>query len=157
MSVTFAKGFEEILKQSLDLVGSGDVVAVPMSSSYTPDPDNHTFMSDVNGDELNADGYIGGFGGAGRLTPTGRVLRVDNADNPTRVEFDHDDFTLADIGGGVSDNNDTLGGFLYIEERTSDADSPVIGFDSLQDDRATNGSDITRSTAGDGAFYVEVG
>lgn len=157
MSVTFAKGFDEILNQDLDLVQSGDIVAVPMSSSYTPDPDNDTFMSDVNADELDADGYDGGFGGGDRVTPGSRVLRVDNADNPSRIEFDHADFTLADIGGGVSANNDTLGGFLYIEERTGDNDSPVIGFDTLNDDRDTNGSDITRSTAGDGAFYVEIG
>jgi len=154
-SEVYQKGKDEIAKQNLDVVGSANIVAIPMSESYTPDPKNHEHMSDVASDELDCDGYDGGFGGADRVTPSGRTWRRDDGDTPGRIEFDHDDFTLQDLGGGVSDNNDVIGGFLYIEERTDDTDSPIVAFDTLQDNRATNGSDITRSTDAEGVFYLE--
>jgi len=151
-SITFLKGRDEIAKQNLDLVGSASLVVIPMSDSYTPDPSAQDFIADVSADELNATGYDGGFGGADRQTPSGRALNRDNANN--RIEFDFSDMTFSGIGGTVNDTNDTVTGFIIAEERTSDTDSPLVGFIDLADDRPTNGSDITLSPDAEGAIQL---
>jgi len=151
-SDVYQKGKDEIAKQNLDLVSSTGLVVVPMSSSYTPDFKNDEFLADVNDDELDCDGYTQGFGSADRKTPANRLLRRDDPNG--RIEFDFDDVTLSSLGGGVSANNDTVGGFLIAEERTGDTDSVLVAFDDLQDNRATNGSDITYSPDPEGAIQL---
>jgi len=152
-SDVYQKGKDEIAKQNLDLVSSTGLVVVPMSSSYTPDFKNDEFLADVNADELDCDGYTKGFGSADRKTPANRLLRRDDSNG--RVEFDFDDVTLSSLGGGTSANNDTIGGYIIAEERTSDTDSVLIGYDDLQDDRQTNGSDITYSPDPEGMLQFQ--
>jgi len=151
-SDTFLKGRDEIVKQNLDWAGSSSIVAIPMSGSYTPDYSGQDFIGDVAADELDATGYDGGFGGADRKTPSGKAVNRDNGND--RIELDHDDVTLSDVGGSVNDTNDTLTGYILAEERTSDGDSPLIAFIDLQDDRPTNGSDITLSPDAEGAIQL---
>jgi hypothetical protein len=152
-SLTFLNGRDEIVSQNLDLVGSGSLVVIPMSDSYSPDVSGQDVIADVSADELSATGYDGGFGGADRRTPTGRVLRRDNANN--RLEFDFDDLTFPDIGGNVNQTNDVVTGYIIAEERTSDSDSPIVGFLDLADNRPTNGSDITVSPDAEGALQFD--
>jgi len=152
-SLTFLKGRDEIVKQNLDLVGSADIVVIPMSKSYSPDPSAQDFIADVVGDELEATGYDGGFGGDDRQTPSGRAVNRDNAKN--RLEFDFNDLTFSGIGGSVNDTNDVVTGYIIAEERTDDTDSPLIGFLDLADNRPTNGSDITLSPDSEGAFQFD--
>lgn len=152
-SITYQKGKDEIAKQNLDLVGSSNLVVIPMSSSYSPNETGHDFISDVNADELDADGYTQGFGSADRKTPANRTLRRD--DPNSRIEFDFDDVDFGDLGAGVSGNNDTIGGYVIAEERTSDSDSPVVFFEDLNDDRDTNGSGITYSPNSEGALQLD--
>lgn len=152
-SLTFLKGRDEIVKQTLDLVGSSTLVVIPMSDSYTPDPSAQDFITDVAADELTATGYDGGFGGADRQTPSGRTLNRDNANN--RIEFDFNDLTFSGIGGNVNQTNDVVTGYIIAEERTDDTDSPIIGFLDLADNRPTNGSDITLSPDAEGALQFD--
>jgi len=149
----YQNGKKEIAQQSLDAVASANIVLIPMSDSYIPDYTGHNTISDVATDELDADGYTQGYNSADRKTPSNRTYRRD--DPNSRIEFDFDDITWSDIGGGVSDNNDTVGGFLLAEERTDDTDSPLIAFDTLEDDRQTNGSDITYSPDPEGMFQFD--
>lgn len=153
MSDAYQKGKDEIAKQNLDAQGSADVVLLLMSSSYSPDTTAHDFISDINADELDADGYNAAFGSADRQTPSNRTW--DRDDPNDRIEFDFDDVTWSSLGGGVSDNNDTAGYVVIAEERTDDTDSPLIAYDSLQDDRETNGSDITYSPDSEGMFQLD--
>jgi len=152
-SGVFQKGKDEIVKNDLDAVSSSGIVAILMSDSYTPDFTGQDFISDVSGDEIDCDGYTQGYGSADRQTPAGREYRRD--DPNSRIEFDFDDVTWSDLGGGVSANNDTVGGVLLAEERTDDSDSVLIAYDDLQDNRATNGSDITYSPDGEGMFQFQ--
>jgi len=152
-SLTFLKGRDEIVKQNLDIVGSANLVVLPMSESYSPDPSAQDHISDVASDELSATGYDGGFGGVSRRTPTGRVLRRDNGNN--RLVFDFDDLTFPDLGGNVNETNDVVTGYIIAEERTDDTDSPIVGFLDLSDNRPTNGSDITLSTDAEGALQFD--
>lgn len=152
-SLTFLQGRDEIVKQNLDLVGSVNLVVIPMSDSYTPDPSAQDFISDVAADELAATGYSGGFGGADRQTPSGRVLTRDDVNN--RIEFHFNDLTFAAIGGSVAQTNDVVTGYIIGEERTDDTNSPLIGFIDLADNRPTNGSDITLSLDAEGAVQFD--
>jgi hypothetical protein len=151
-SDTFLKGRDEIVKQTLDWVGSSSIVAIPMSDSYTPDFVGQDFVSDVAADELDATGYDGGFGGGDRKAPSGKAVVRDDAN--ARIELDHDDVTLSEVGGSVNDTNDVVSGYILAEERSSDSDSPLIAFIDLQDDRPTNGSDITLSPDPEGAIQL---
>jgi len=151
-SEVYQKGKDEIAKQNLDLVSSANLVVVPMSDSYTPDFETDEFLADVNADELDCDGYTQGFGSEDRKTPANRVLRRDDSNG--RIEFDFDDVTLSSLGGGVSANNDSIGGYIIAEERNDDSDSVLVAFDGLQDNRATNGSDITYSPDAEGAIQL---
>jgi hypothetical protein len=154
MSTVFQKGAREIAQQNLDVEGSADIVLIPMSESYTPDAEAHEFISDVVADELDADGYDSGFGGADRQTPSSRSWDRNDSASPSRLELQFDDVTWSDLGGGVSTNNDVMHGVVIAEERTDDTDSPLLGFDTLADDRATNGADITYSTDADGMIQL---
>lgn len=152
-SGVFQKGKDEIAKNDLDAVSSGSVVVILMSDSYSPDFTGQDFISDVNGDEIDCDGYTQGYGSGDRQTPANRVYRREDPDS--RIEFDFDDVTWSSLGGGVSANNDTVGGVIIAEERTSDSDSVLIAYDELQDDRDTNGSDITYSPDSEGMFQFD--
>lgn len=155
MSKIYQNGLQELVEQNLDVVNSSGVVLILMSDSYTPDPEADEFIGDVAADELDADGYTQGFGSADRQTPTSRSWQRNDSVTPTRIELQFDNVTWSDLGGGVSANNDTVGGVILAEERSSDSDSPLLAFDTLQDDRSTNGSDITYATSSDGMINVE--
>jgi hypothetical protein len=152
-SGVFQKGKNEIAKNDLDAVSSSGIVVILMSDSYTPDFTAQDFISDVNADEVDCDGYTQGYGSADRQTPSNRMYRRD--DPNSRIEFDFDDVTWSGLGGGVSANNDTVGGVLLAEERTDDSDSVLIAYDDLQDNRATNGSDITYSPDSEGMYQFD--
>lgn len=148
MSGVYQRGKLYIVRNTIDIVGGGGVVVMPMSSSYSPDAKAHDVIADISSHELDADGYSGGFGGASRKTPQNRVARRDDPNG--RVEYDFDDITWSSLGGGVSANNDEIGYFVLAVEDTDDASSPLVGWDSLQDNRETNGSDITYSPSAEG-------
>jgi len=162
-SDVYQKGKDEILKQNLDLVGSSNIVLILVSDSYTFDETQDHIDEGTSGDvashELDAGGYTQGPGSADRQTPTGRVLRRE--DGQSRIEFDFDDVTWADLGGGVSANNDVVGGVVIAEERQNnnanldDTVSVLIAYDDLQDNRQTNGSDITYSPDAEGMFQLK--
>lgn len=162
-SDVYQKGKDEILKQNLDLVNSSNLVLILVSDSYTFD-ETQDFIDqgtadDVASHELDADGYTQGPGSADRQTPANRVLTRD--DGNSRIEFDFDDVTWADLGGGVSANNDVVGGVVIAEERQNnnnnldDTVSVLIGYDDLQDNRQTNGSDITYSPDAEGMLQFQ--
>jgi len=153
MSDAYQKGKDEIAKQNLDAANSGDVVLLLMSDSYTPSDTGQDFISDINADEIDCDGYTQGFGSTDRQTPANRTFDRDDPNN--RIEFDFDNVTWSSLGGGTSANNDTLGYVVLAEEGTADSDSVLIAWDSLQDDRETNGSDITYSPDSEGMFQLD--
>lgn len=148
----YQKGKLLIQQQTLDVVGSAGIVVIPMSKSYTFS-ETHDFISDIVADELDAKGYNGGFGNGGRKTPANRTFRRDDPNG--RVEYDHDDITWSSLGGNVNENNDVIGGYVLADERSADTDSPLIAFDDLADNRATNGSNITHSVDSEGFFYIQ--
>jgi hypothetical protein len=153
MSDLYQKGKIIPVDQTIDLLNGGNIVALLMSDSYAPSATNHDFIGDIVADELDADNYAGGYGGSSRQTPTNRTLRREDAG--PHVEFDFDDITWPSLGGGVSANNDVVGYVVLAAEITNDSSSPLIAWDSLDDNRATNGSDIVYSTDPDGMFrYV---
>ena len=154
MSTVFQKGLDELVKQNLNLKDSANLVLILVSTSYSPDAEAHQFIADLNSHELDCDGYTKGFGSNDRKTPSGRIWVRNDGATPSRIEFSFNNVTWADLGGGTSANNDTIGGVVVAEERTDDTDSPIIAFDDLEDDRQTNGSDVTYSPDDNGVIQL---
>ena len=121
-----------------------------VKSSYTFDPD-HQYIGSVCGPgahECNATNYAGGFAGGGRKTATATV-NADTTDD--RIEITFTNLTWTTLGGAV---NNTIGGAVLVEEKTSDADSPVLFFLDLTN-FTTNGTDVTLTFSGDGNIQFE--
>lgn len=157
-SDVYQQAKRKIGDQTLDVAGDPDIVLILVSDSYTFDETQDALDTgtdaDVTSNELDADGYAAGYNAADRKTPASRQF-VRN-DSNSRVEFDFDDVTFSSLGGGVSANNDQVGGVvLALEGPTDDTDSIPIVYDELQDNRATNGSDVTYSPSDEGMFQLQ--
>jgi len=148
----------KIADQTLDVQGDANIVMILVDNGYSFDETEDNLemggSGDVSDHELNADGYAQGYGSADRQTPANRKWTRD--DGNSRIEFDFDDVTWPSLGGGVSANNDTIGGVvLALEGPTDDTDSIPIAYDDLQDNRQTNGSDITYSPDAEGMLQLK--
>lgn len=141
------KGKLEIANQALNLVTEANLKLVLVDDTYVHDDtrdlvDDGT-ANDVASHEIAVAGYVGGFGGAGRRVPAGRVLNRDDAQ--FEIEFDFNDETWLGLAAGV-----TIGGVALIVEKTNDADSWVVAFDELSANVPTNGGDITYQPSAEG-------
>ncbi len=147
-----ASGFTQIGKllisqQTLDIVADGAIKLVLVDDTYVHD-DTRDFTDDATAEdvaskEISVTGYVGGFAGAGRRVPASRVLARDGGD--TEIEFDFADEVWTALGSGV-----TIGGVALIKEITNDAASPVIAYDELTGNVATNGGNITYQPSAEG-------
>jgi hypothetical protein len=156
-SDVYQNGKQKLADQTFNVETGGSIVLLLVSDSYsfdeTEDNIDDGVASDIESHELDADGYTQGYGSADRKTPSGRTWNRDDPDS--EIEFDFNDVTWSALGGGVSANNDTVGAVILAWENTNDADSVPIAYDELNDDRATNGSDITYSPDSEGMFKLQ--
>ena len=141
---------EQIGKQLLNLVTEASLKMVLVDSTYTFDPAEDFVdagdAGDVTSHEISVSGYVPGFGGAGRRVPSTRVWSIDG----NRLEMNHAAETWTALAAGA-----TIGGVVYIVEKTSDTDSWVLGFDTLTADKATNGSNVVYTPNADGPFQLD--
>lgn len=117
-------------------LASATLKAIPLRSTYTPNPD-HKFVSDLVAHECSVTGYTGGFGGAGRKVIGSKTITEDAANN--RAVFDAAD---PSAWTGLAAGN-TLRYVAIAEEITDDAASRVVAVVDLQSDFVTNGGDLT--------------
>jgi|APHM01.1.fsa_nt_gi hypothetical protein len=152
----YQNGLQKLADQTFNVETGGSIVLILVSDSYSFDETEDNLdtggAADIESHEIDCDGYTQGFGSGDRKTPSSRTWRRD--DPSSRIEFDFDDVTYSSLGGGVSANNDTLGGVVIAWENTNDSDSVPIAFDDLADNRQTNGSDITYSPDSEGMFQL---
>lgn len=143
------KGKLEIAQQALDLITEANLKVMLVDDAYVHD-NTRDFVDDGSADdaashEIAVAGYTPGFGGAGRRVPASRVFNRDDAG--LEIEFDFADIVWIGLGTGV-----TIGGAVLIVEKTSDADSWVVAFDDLAEDKPTNGGDMTYAPSAEGAL-----
>jgi len=120
-----------------------------VDENYVPSV-THTFVSDGPGaHEVVVDGYVGGFGGAGRKVLTGRTVTRSNGTK--EIVLDADDVDFGNLGGGATEENVAAG--IIIKEGTSDANS-VLLFHVQFADRMTDGTNFTVIFDADGVWRL---
>ncbi len=132
-----------------------DIIVIALETDDDPDDPDEEFVAGVLGIgdavEVTSTGYVGGFGGADRISLTTPTITVDQAND--RAEFDCDNVVWSAIDQAAAE---VWTAILVARELTSDALSPVIG----KIDTATglpltpNGSDITLTIDAEGLFHV---
>ncbi len=137
------KGKLEIANQALNLVSEANLKLMLVDSTYVHNNDDDFISTNAAAKEISVTGYVGGFNGAGRRVPAGRGLARD--DPSDEIEFDFTDEVWTALAAGV-----TIGGVVLIKEITNDAASPVIAYDELTGDVATNGGNITYQPSAEG-------
>jgi hypothetical protein len=140
-NIVYRKGIEKIAKGDIRL--NYDTLKIMLvNNSYTVDA-SHEFVdeageTDPKANEIEADNYTKGFGGAGRKTVTGLSFTFNTSTTSLDVSFAN--LTWSSLGGIVI-GHDTVAGAILIKENTSDTDSDLIAYFDLTD-TLTDGTDF---------------
>ena len=89
-----------------------------VDASYVANRD-HVFASELGNSECSGSGYTRGFNSPGRVALAGKDIAVDNTTNS--VNYLADDFTSSSVS--IQPN-----AIVVLEEKTSDADSPLLAY-----------------------------
>ncbi len=141
------KGAFIVMSGQLDLSSAAGLKFILLQSSLTP-LRTHNFIADISAAECNVTGYVGGFGGAGRKALASKTVTEDDTNH--RGVFDAADPTQYTLGAG-----NTLRHAVIVEEKTSDADSPVIMFNDMGADKVTNGGTMDFQFSSNGIGYIQ--
>lgn len=149
--------FKELLLEG-QIDANADTLRVALISdntSYTFDPDTHTFVNDILDSGTTAEEFAGT--GYSRQTLSNVTVTQDNTDD--EGVFDADNLTFANLNG------DTIQGIIIYKQvggdDTTPGDDPVLVV--LDDDSAgsvadlplpTNGGDITLNFAAEGIINI---
>src|SRR5690554_2690070 len=111
----YTTGLLKILDGTIDL-DTDTVKVMLVKSTYTFNPDQDLIddgsADDLASHEVDASGYTGGFGGAGRKTVT---VTMQSNDTDNRVDIAIADLTWTTLGTG-----NTIGGAALVREITND-------------------------------------
>lgn len=139
-SVFYNNYFEELGKGNINYT-SGTYKLMLVTTSYTPDVDNHAFRSDVTG-EASGTGYT-----AGGQTVDSVTITQDNTNNRAVVDFADEVFS------GVTVTN-VDGAILYKDTGVA-ATSPLIAyFDFTEGAQSTVGGAFTVTPSASGALTI---
>lgn len=122
-----------------------------MDSSFTPSKADKT-VNNINAHEIaNVTGYVGGFGGSGRVALASPAVTEDDTNHWAKLAAANQTRT------GVA-TGDTLGQYCaIIHEVTNDAGSDIIGYVQIASGNTpTNGSDIAINWGANGLFTNSV-
>lgn len=134
----------EWFKTNIDFTSGGDTFRVALfkaSTEYSPDPANHTFVSDVfdggtTGEEMDDTNYS-------RQTLSNQSVNQNDTDD--RAEFDGDNVTFPSLGG-TQDIEAVMVHRQVGGDDTTPGDDEIIyiGDDSEESDLqfTTNGNDV---------------
>jgi hypothetical protein len=136
-SQVFQSGLGKVIDRTIDYI-SDTIKCYLVRETYTSDPD-HDDIADVI-EIPNVSGYVGGFGGGGRLTLGSKTYTIDDTNNRVRM-------TAADVAFGALGIGATIRGYAFTKETTNDASSVVFAFRQLASDTPTNGSTVTAEVA----------
>lgn len=139
---------------------SFEVALLKETTEYSPDPDNHNFVSDVidggtTGAEYDDTNYTPGFGNSGRVGLTNTTATPDDTND--RAQFDADDVTYNSLGSATG--GQTVEAAIVYKVGTSDADSRIIKvFDDSEEadlPKQTNNEDFTLQFDTTGVFRLD--
>jgi len=110
-----------------------------VTSSYTPDVDNHDYFDDIT-NEVTGTGYT-----AGGATLTSKAVNQDNTND--RAEADSADVTW-------STATLTAAGAIVYKSTGNAATSPLIAYMDLGGDQTSSASDFKLTVNAEGWFYI---
>jgi len=124
---------------SIDL--DTDTIKVALvTSSYSPDKDNHDFFDDVQSYEVSGDGYT-----AGGATLNNKSVTQDNTND--RGVLDADDVTW-------SNSTITARGAVLYKDTGDPSTSPLICYFDFGEDKSSSDGDFTIQWSADGILYI---
>ena len=130
---------KKIMDGSIDL--DTDTIKVALvTSSYSPDKDNHDFFDDVQSYEVSGDGYT-----AGGATLNNKSVTQDNTND--RGVFDADDVTW-------SNSTITARGAVLYKDTGDPSTSPLICYFDFGEDKSSSNGDFTIQWNADGILYI---
>lgn len=117
-----------------------DIYVALLTSSYTPDKDNHQYFSDVSADEASGTGYTSeGF----LLTNT--AINIDNTND--RAEYDADD--ISESGLTI-----TYRYYCVFKNTGTPSTSRLIALIDTGSDQVIDASTLSVAWSADGIFYL---
>jgi len=128
-----------------------DIIIIALETD-DEDIDDEYVSEPLAGDgvEVTSGGYVGAFGGAGRLSLAAKAIAVDQAND--RAEIDCGDITWTAI---TQDGVETWVAFLIAKEDTNDASSPLIAhLEPTGVPLTPNGSDIKITIDAEGLLQI---
>lgn len=152
--VEFAKG---------NIDWGNDTIKVALmknTTEYTPDKDNHNFLSDIldggtTGAEFDGSNYTPGFEGSGRKTLSNTTAFVDDTDD--EAVLDADDVTWSSLGSSTG-GQVVEAVVVFVKGSTDDTDARIIRvFDDSEEtelEKQTNGEDFTWSFDAEGVMNI---
>lgn len=130
---------KDLLAANIDL--DADTIKVMLvTSSYTPDPDNHDYINDVNSYEVSGTGYT-----AGGATLSNKSVTQDNTDD--EGVFDADDVTW-------SNSTITARGAVLYKDTGNTSTSPLICYFDFGSDQSSSNGDFTIQWNAEGILNV---
>lgn len=128
----YDQGLTAVAAHTVDLLAD-TVKVMLLSPSYTFDK-THSFVSAVNSTELSGAGYVGGFGGSGRLALTSKTVTRDDVNFCATFAAANPTWTAISAG--------TAAWAVLIKEITNDAASLLIAAIDINPDVATTSSNF---------------
>lgn len=137
----------------VDFLGGADVKVGLSDSTHVPNKDD-AFADEAGADdfvdgELSGTGYVGGFGGSGRIALASKTVVYDAAND--RVEWDAADVTWSGINAGTIVQATMLDETGEVADTATDV---VVNIDVA--DTVTNGGDITIQWNAEGILQLTV-
>lgn len=144
MAVTinvYGKFLNSLMQKLID-VDSDTLKIALLSSSYTPDLDNHDFFDDVTSYQITATGYT-----AGGLALTGKLLSYNSSTNTWTFDCDNPSWTI--VGTATARY-----AVIYDATPSTDANRPLMFLVDLGEDKTATDGTFSLPIHADGLFTI---
>lgn len=134
--------FLNSLMQKLVDIDSDSIKVALLSSSYTPDLDNHDFFDDVTAYQVTGTGYT-----AGGLAVTGKLLSYNSSTNLWKFDFDDPSWTIV---GALTARY----AVIYDATPSTDANRPLMFLIDFGVDKTATDGTFKLTINADGLFDI---
>ena len=138
---TYGKFLNSLMQKLID-VDSDSIKVALLSSSYTPDLDNHDFFDDVTAYQVTGTGYT-----AGGLAVTGKLLSYNSSTNTWTFDFDDPSWTIV---GALTARY----AVVYDATPSTDANRPLMFLIDLGENKTATDGTFKLTIAGTGLFTI---
>jgi hypothetical protein len=137
MAVTaywYVNAFETAFDKQIDFLAD-DIAVILTTNSYTPDQDTHDFGNDITNEVAEANGYLQGLDGTGKLLGTKTHANTANVST-----FDAANTEWTGTGAGITARRAVI---VDVATATAATDPLICWTDFGQDETASGGGTFT--------------